>query len=151
MKYIKLTKGKRTIIDDDDFDRVSKKKWNFDGRYAMGWHNGKHIRLHKFIMGEKDNLQIDHINEDKLDNRKCNLRFCTRSENIHNKRSSRKNTSGFRGVCWDKERNKWMAYININGKRKTIGRFLDKNEAARMYNNFVIMYYSDSRWLNNPN
>ena len=88
MRSIKLhgemAQGKSTLIDNEDFEKVNKYKWYFDGRYAIRYLDarvGSSIRLHRFIMNAKKGQLIDHINRDKLDNQKKNLRFCTRSEN----------------------------------------------------------------------
>lgn len=89
MKEIQLTRGKVAIIDDDDYDRVSTFRWNWDSRYAKRtvWFNGKckTIMMHSFIMGcPMKGLVTDHINRNKLDNRKSNLRICTQKENMDN-------------------------------------------------------------------
>ena len=72
---------------------------------------------------------VDHINNNKLDNNVRNLRYATNQENQMNRKLSFKNTSNYKGVSFSKQRNKWMAYIDINGKHKTLGYF-DKIEDA---------------------
>lgn len=73
--------------------------------------------------------QIDHINGDKTDNRLLNLRVVTNQENGRNQKRHRTNTSGMRGVCWDKKNLKWMARIKVDGFQKNLGRF-DRYEDA---------------------
>jgi hypothetical protein len=76
-------------------------------------------------------LQIDHINGIKIDNRLCNLRLATNSQNSCNKKLSRRNTSGYKGVSYSKQGQKWRADIRINGKQTLIGLF-DTPELAHM-------------------
>jgi hypothetical protein len=153
MKYIELTKGKCAIVDDEDFDRVNQFKWKFDG-YAnrIKWVSSEKryvcVYMHRFIINTPAGFDTDHINGDKLDNRKSNLRAVSHSVNLQNRRHSRKNTSGYRGVCWDKSRNKWMAFINYRNKHITLGRFDDIIEAAKAYNKSAKELYKGTRWLN---
>lgn len=72
---------------------------------------------------------IDHINLDPSDNRITNLRECTKSENQHNRNKNKNNTSGFKNVCWHKQRRKWRAYIVKDWKQKSLGLF-DSPELA---------------------
>lgn len=88
-----------------------------------------YYRLHRFILGYRGSLDVDHINGDKLDNRKSNLRLCTRSENLMNRHYMSNNTSGYLGVTWDKSRNKWQARIKIGGKQTYLGRYRHKQAA----------------------
>ena len=94
------------------------------------------IKLHRLIMNINDpNVYIDHINNNPLDNRKCNLRICSPTENSFNKKDSGRNTSGILGVPWDKARNKWAPEIRAYNKRVHLGRYDSIEEAAiaRMY------------------
>lgn len=75
-------------------------------------------------------LDVDHINGDKLDNRWCNLRVATRSQNMANTAIDPRNTSGAAGVTWDKDRNKWRAQLRVNGRKTNLGRFNTRDEAA---------------------
>lgn len=91
-KIIKLTKGYETIVDDEDYEELSKHKWyaNVGGTaphlvYARGTINGKKVRMHRVIMKTTENLVVDHKNHDTLDNRKKNLRNCTQKENQENR------------------------------------------------------------------
>lgn len=115
MIAIELTQGKRAIIDDEDYELVSKYKWHFDGRYAA--HKGrKKIYMHRLIMG-KSPLDVDHINRDKLDNRRKNLRFCTRSQNLLNKK--------VKGVYSSKLHSNWEVRVGS----KYYGQFASRKEA----------------------
>lgn len=143
MKEVKLTKNKISIIDDEDFDKVSKYKWHclannyaarkfYYGKKDNKWIT-KYIRLHQFILNEF-NKEIDHINGNRLDNRKENLRFCDRTLNNANIGLKRNNTSGYKGVRKNKQINKWFASISAYKKVYYLGSFENKIDAAKAYN-----------------
>jgi hypothetical protein len=79
--------------------------------------------------GEWPGADIDHVNGDRADNRLCNLREATRSRNCMNARMPANNTSGFKGVIWDRYKRKWRADIKLNGKNKTLGLFASPERA----------------------
>lgn len=83
-----------------------------------------------WMTGSMPTSIVDHRNRNSLDDRWENLRLATGSQNNHNSELHRNNKSGVKGVCWDKERQKWMAYIWINGKLKIIDRFDENNFAG---------------------
>jgi len=145
MKYIKLTQGQWAIVDDEDFEWLIKYKWyaNYDlstrGYYAMrniplGNGKRKHLKMHRVIMNAKQGEQIDHKNRDSLDNRKQNLRFATPSQNQANSKIRSDNTSGYKGVVWYKNYQKWQVRIRYQGKRIYLGSFNNKEDAALVYN-----------------
>jgi len=91
--------------------------------------------LHRFILGIPDpNVQVDHFPDPSgLNNMRSNLRLAMKVENSRNRRLNINNTSGFKGVFWDKGNRKWRAQIKVDGKFKHLGYFADKREAARAY------------------
>ncbi len=89
--------------------------------------------MQRVIINAPDKLLVDHINGDPLDNRKSNLRLATKSQNMRNRKKAHNNKSGYKGVWFDYKRDKWVAYIKINGSSKTLGRFINKEEAAARY------------------
>jgi hypothetical protein len=140
MKQIKLTQNKYAIVDDEDFDLVNKYKWRFAGDgYALtniylGRVNGKSkcltFTMHSlFLDVPTKGYVIDHINRNKLDNRRKNLRVASRSLNAFNTGVWKHNKSGITGVSWDKVNNKWRAAINKNKKAINLGRFADLEKA----------------------
>lgn len=95
----------------------------------------KYTYLHRFIMKPDDDKVVDHVTHDTLDNRRCNLKVTTRSENGQNRKGAMKNSkSGIRGINWYSRDSKWLARIQINGKRVTVGYFDDLDEAIEAYN-----------------
>jgi len=141
MRTIPLTQGKVAIVDDQDYAELSKYKWyatNNRKRWYAGRHVGprshrKQVFMHRQLLNAPPGLQCDHINGDGLDNRRCNLRICTSSENSMNRRS-RGGTSEFKGVYWYKRNKKWRAQIRDDGKQYHLGYFQNEASAARAYN-----------------
>ena len=157
MKTIPLTQGKIAIVDDEDFELVSQYKWHASHgvndifyAYANIKKNKKyiHLSMHQLIMKTKPNLEMDHINHNGLDNRKSNLRFVTRSENMQNARSYKNSSSKFKGVCWDKSENKWVAHIWHENKLICLGSFKREIKAALTYDKAAIKYFGK---FANPN
>ena len=152
---VALTKGQFAIIDDEDLDRVSQHKWYFSSHgYAATNVGGKtHHRclyLHHYVLGVTSNKQryIDHINRDKLDNRKSNLRSVTPRESRLNIKTKGKKVP-FRGVnlyTATKRKAKYMVSIN----RTFIGYFKDPIHAAMAYDIWAKDLYGDMAYLNFP-
>ena len=88
-----------------------------------------------------DDSDVDHINGNKDDNSIRNLRLASRAQNLHNQKRNSRNTSGVKGVCWNKREKKWMAQIRHNGARVTIGYYRDLGEAAKAYRAAAIRYH----------
>lgn len=124
----------RFIFDIDDLSVIRSRDWYMDkdGYLASSYfYNGRRrfIMFHREVMHANSTQWVDHINRDKSDNRKCNLRCCKREENNRNRGLFSTNTSGVTGVFFDKERGKWVANISYNKKRIHIGRYASKDDA----------------------
>jgi len=151
MKEIQLTRGSIALVDDDDFEWLSRFSWRLDSYgYAMRTtartNSGRTSALmHREILGlfKGDGLCCDHINGDKLDNRRANLRVCSTSDNNRNQRLSKDNTSGFKGVCWNKQSKKWQANITVNWKQKSLGLFATPSQAHDAYQKAAIEFHGD--------
>ena len=132
-KIISLTQGYIAIVDDDDFEKVSKHKWcvkkTSHNVYAKRYSNSKTIDMHHVIIERKEGFVVDHINGDGLDNRKENLRLCTHSENMKNIKMRKDNLSGVRGVYWNAIAKKWHCQIQFNGKKIYLGLFKELDDA----------------------
>jgi len=142
MAIINLTQNKQAIVDDEDLERVSKFKWQYSGGYAVsivyaGRVNGKtknhNYKLARLIMDAPKGLVVDHIDGNPLNNRRSNLQLCTQGLNTAKKANQKNNTSGFRGVIWCKDRNKWCSRFYYQHKKWFLGYFDDIREAARAY------------------
>jgi hypothetical protein len=138
-----------------DYDELSKYHWfKTNSGYAFRnkvRENGT-ILMHREILGLEggNKLQCDHINGDKLDNRRENLRVVTTVQNHYNCNKHKDNTSGFRGVYYDKKWRKWAAQTKDCYKRVTIGGFATAIEAARAYDAYVFEHFGEFARLNFP-
>lgn len=145
MKKILLTQEKFALVDEEDFEYLNQWKWHFcKSGYAVRncWPEGKSgvcktIRMHRVIMNTPRHLQVDHINGNRLDNRKINLRNCTQAQNAMNKGADSKTNRPYKGVSWweyNGRPGKWIAQIRHNRKSIHIGVYKSANEAALAYN-----------------
>lgn len=132
MKRIELTQGKYALVDECDYKRLLVNKWHYDGRYASR-KSGNKVYMHRLVVGAEFGDIVDHINMNKLDNRRSNLRLVNKAQNNLNAGLISTNRSGYRGVCWDKSRGKWTVGIYVDNKRKYIGRFDDVLDASKAY------------------
>lgn len=103
-------------------------------RYCLVRIDGRRYLAHRlvwlWVTGEWPKGEIDHINRDPSDNRFINLRIASHSDNMHNTTRPRNNTSGVKGVCWDKATRSWMAKISVDGRQISLGRFSSIDDAA---------------------
>jgi hypothetical protein len=149
-KQIQLSNGGIAVVDDDDYDLLSKSRWtrlnNHSVSYAMLL-KASGISMHRIIMGLKkgDTRQVDHIDGDGLNNRKSNLRVVTRRENSLNRKLNKNNTSGHRGVEWDDRNNTWRARITVNNRQIQLGRFENKQDAVTAYEAAADKYFGEFR------
>lgn len=130
-KTIYTGKSKTSIkIDVEDVSILEGRSiWLSSHGYARTYSKGKEEYLHRLIMNPPSNKVVDHINGNKLDNRKINLRICKQSHNCLNKKIRTDNRTGVTGVWWRKERRNYAVQITVNKKRKCLGHFKDKFEA----------------------
>ena len=151
MKEVPLTRGHVALVDDEDFDAVSALKWCYDGHgYAVHrFGPGDARRMHRFIMQPRVGLQVDHINGDGLDNRRCNLRVVLPWQNNANQRKTR-GTSEFKGVSWRPDLGKWTAHIKSFGIAYYLGVFEDEEEAAQAYDRAAVSLFGAHARLNFP-
>ncbi len=130
MKKIKLSKNKFALVDDSDFAWLSQWSWCVSTKgYAVRKQNGHNVTMHRLINNTPEEFQTDHINRNKLDNRRSNLRTVTNSQNHFNIGLQVNNNSGCAGVYFDKQTKKWRVFIQVNNKRISLGRFFDLKKA----------------------
>lgn len=157
MKKIKLTRGIFAMVDDEDYDAINKHKWHA-AKTSIGTfyarrnstknesEKRKTIRMHNQITGFK---MLDHIDGNGLNNQKSNLRECTHSQNMSNRKSY--NKTGLKGVSFNKTINGvdyYHARIKHNGKEYYLGYSSSPKECARMYNDAAVKYFGEFACLN---
>lgn len=142
---LKLQTGNYAVIDESDYELVSRYKWYEDHGYARTSSNGKKIYMHRLVMGSPSS-QVDHINRDRLDNRKANLRVCSDLQNKWNLPKQKRNKSGYKGVT--RHSNLWRATIVVNGKQKSLGYHKEKLDAARAYDKAALEYFGEYAAIN---
>ena len=137
----------RTIIDKDDYDIVKDYKWCYDGHGYAVTHKNKNemIKLHRLIMNNCESEVIDHINGNRLDNRKCNLRKATFQQNSFNIDNNGQGSNNRKGVSYRKDRGKWRAYITVNDKQIVLGSFNTEEEAIKAREEAEIKYFGEYR------
>jgi len=155
IKIIRLTNGKETIIDSSDWIKVKDFNWGYGfggsgyaGTNIGGRKNHKQLLLHRFIMDTPKGMVTDHINGNKLDNRRKNLRICTQAENSMNCRKNIIKSSKYKGVSWFKRDKCWRAYINLNRRQIHIGYFTKETDAVKAYNKQAIKVHKTFANLN---
>lgn len=164
MRKISLTQGKYALVDDEDFEKVSKLKWFAykNGNFFYARHSARHSEnkksqyklLHRFIMKARSKKKfVDHINGNGLDNRRKNLRIVTHQQNTWNRQKQKNNTSGYIGVYFDKKngKGKWKSQISIKGKKTNLGRYDSRRKAAIAYDNKALELRGEFAKLNFPN
>ena len=152
MKEIQLTQGKVALVDDEDFDWLNQWKWCCSHDYAnkaVRLSNGKYsaITMHRLILLAHKGQEVDHINGNRLDNRRVNLRFCSRTENQYNKKRQKNNTTGYKGVRKHRD-GKWEAKIRVNGERIYLGIYVNIHDAAKAYDEAALKYHGEFAYLN---
>lgn len=152
MKNISLTRGLFCIVDESDYEELCKFKWHSLHAkgcfYAARKVKNKIILMHRQLIGAKKGEIVDHINGDKMDNRRCNLRVCNGSQNQMNRKLTHNSKSGFKGVTWFGRDGKWRSYITHKRKFIHIGYFNSKEDAALSYDNMARQLFGAFAKLN---
>jgi hypothetical protein len=134
--HVPLPDGRHVLIDTSSIALVRGRCWSVETHgYARARLGDRTVQMHRLIMNVTlgDKVIVDHINGDRLDNRRSNLRIATVAQNSRNTRLSRLNSSGYKGVSWRSREQRWMARITRNGKSRYLGYFATAEEAARAY------------------
>lgn len=130
MKKIPLTQGKFALVDDADFEWLNQWKWCYGNNEAHRNGGGKWIKMHRLIMGSPVDKVVDHINGNRFDNRRENLRVCTQQQNTLNCKVSKNSKSGYKDIFWVTARHKWLVQIMSKGRKFHGGYYIDLQEAV---------------------
>lgn len=136
MKIIYTKKNDKILVDDEDYESLNTFIWRIED--GNGYPRNNRIYMHRLLLNIPRGKYGDHIDGNKLNNQKSNLRMCTNAQNGLNRDKPVNNTSGFKGVYWHSYAKKWQAKTTLLGKKYHLGFFESKREAARSYNKFSI-------------
>ena len=151
MRKITLSNRKTVVVDDEDYGLVANVKWHCDGKgYAVARINRRTVFMHRLILNPPSGMLVDHINHDKLDNRRCNLRIATPRQSVLNTRRKPSKT-GFRGVSQQRQSTSskpYRAQIRISGRMTSLGYYATPEEAAAAYDHAAQKYHGEFAVLN---
>jgi hypothetical protein len=143
------SKDEEFYFDIDDYTKIKDVCWcvSVNG-YLVGYIDDVMVSMHRIIKNPSDDSDVDHINHNKLDNRKINLRECTRSQNLMNKDIGLNNTSGYKGVYWSKNYKKWEARIFVNNSQMLLGYYDSFDEAVQVRKEAEEQYFGEYSYDN---
>ena len=136
------------LLDLEDLNKFAFKSAHLSNGYLTLTINKKDVKLHRLVMNASQDMYVDHINGNILDNRKENLRICTMQQNNCNTKLRSNNSSGYKGVSYNKENRKWRAYIAVHGSTHYLGYYKTAKEAAERYNKAAPIYHGEFAQLN---
>lgn len=153
-REIPLTQGKVAIVSACDYDWLNQWKW-YTGKCGYAQRNwlseltGKRtvLLMHRFITTAPANKEVDHIDGDRLNNRRENLRLCSHEQNMHNQKSQT-GASRYKGVAQTSDSQTWRAYISKDGSQIYLGSFATEIEAALTYNTAAVQLFGEFARLN---
>lgn len=149
MREVPLTRGRVALVDDEDYEEVARYKWcymtaGYAARSVVKEKKRWLLYMHREILKPPKGKHVDHVNGDTLDNRRSNLRLATHAENMRNsKKLSKNNTSGYKGVAFDRSTGNWKAYISVDGKLKHLGRFSTAEAASECYEHHAKLIFKE--------
>lgn len=144
-----FSNGDEFLFDIVDYEMVKAYTWYQVAGYATALGGHKTTLLHRLLMNNPKGLQVDHINLDRSDNRRSNLRLATNKENQRNRGITKNNTSGAKGVWLRSKYNDYRASIKVDGRSIHIGYYPTFIEASEAYDRMADHYFGEFAWLNN--
>lgn len=150
MKTIALSQGFVALVDDEDFEALSRHRWfvlrsarsAYARRQAAVGGRRVHLLMHRIILDAPSGMLVDHRNRDGLDNRRSNLRLCSPTDNARN-RGAIVGASRYKGVAWDKNRGRWQVRLWIGGRQRSMGCFDSEVDAALAYDEAVRRHHGE--------
>jgi hypothetical protein len=145
--------GLYAIVDDSDYDLVAGHSWFWSyygyAHTTIKTSNGRRpVSMHRFLLGQESPAHFDHINGNKLDNRRCKLRPASRSQNQANGGPQINSPGGIKGLSWYDDRKKWRVRIKSNNVVHYLGYYANKTDAIKAYNAAALKYHGEFARLN---
>lgn len=155
MADLALHNGGVSLVDDEDLPLLLRWRWISLGGYAVRQQRTERggstlIYLHRQLLVAGPGEVVDHINNDRLDNRRSNLRLCSQRENAANRRSTREQVGAYRGVHFEARSGRFRAQIKIGGRNRYLGTFDSAETAARVYDSAAAAAWGRFARLNFP-
>ena len=150
VRLIPLGDGFYAYVDASDYEWLSRYTWHLSNGYAFRWEKGRRIYMHSDIMQPPTDKLADHVDSNRANNCRSNLRVCTQAENLLNTCKRHGTRSRFKGVFYDMRFGKWFAQCRLKGKRHWRGYFDDESEAARAYDHMAVELFGEFARLNFP-
>ena len=154
VRYIPLTQGKVAIVDKEDYPALIRYKWHAvkssQTFYVRSRVNNRSMLMHRFIMNPPEEMFVDHIDHNGLNNRKSNLRICTKEQNARNRQPNKRKKGKYKGVHFDKARKKFKAYIKCQDRSLSIGYYKEEINAAKAYDKKAKQLFKEYAYLNFP-
>ena len=152
MKIITTFEGIDTVVDNETYKWAKEIVWRISSSGYVSYRKGnERIFLHRLVAKTQNDFITDHINGNKLDNLRSNLRVVTNQQNVFNNGIRNDNTSGYRGVWYRKDRGRWQAEIKADGKKYSLGCYNTAAEAAVVYNRKASELFGNNARLNEIN
>lgn len=150
MKAIPLGGGVAALVDDQDYEGLIVHKWRLLKGHVVTDVGSKPVYMHRLIMNAPNNMEVDHIDGNRTNNQRTNLRLATRAENARNAKPYNGGTSQYKGVYWLKKQRRWRARIRVDGQFISLGCYGTEEAAAIAYDNAAVTYFGDFARLNFP-
>ena len=136
--------GKTFLFDAEDLPIINQSRWCVDSAgYVQGVIDHRRVKLHRVLMKTQGNAVVDHINGDPSDCRKSNLRITSQHQNTMNNSLPKNSSTGYKGVCFDRHKRKYMAHIHPNGRMIFLGYFDKPKDAAMAYDEAALRYFGE--------
>lgn len=153
LKQIPLTKGAFALVDDADYDWLMQWKWRLNSKgYAIRSYNVDYkeivLCMHRVIMDALSGQFVDHIDGNRLNNTRANLRFVTQQQNLQYRRVFQSSSTGLKGVS--RHANRWQARIGLNGQIIHLGYYVQADAAAQAYDVAARLLFGEYSLLNFP-